>query len=861
MADAFAPQLNADIQVANPVNQPSMWGVVADAVGNLVQGQRQRASGSTRTPGAPDPNLARFTRDVQDIEAQAQENGERWASLAYRQLAYNYQSQGIELDAGYGSAYNTVTGREWDLYGTDPATRAREEITNSEPFRVQYLAVMGNPEYANLNDDERTNVALENLAVQARADVMIEEASRGGQVRWEQGLSWAYEQSLDTGINAIMGAANASIGQGVMTTQSLSELRLQVRQMEASFPRPAHVTDAQWQPMQDRFDAMNKVLTDLGSISGSEAMQNYMNEVVINEFQQFGVPGWIMYNMYSRDPQAAQALIGNSELNNQLITGTQSLINSNGQPFFNITNQDSQVIVDSLGVPTVGDIPANTRLPTEAMDSMFPNTGATPDQVMGNLQVSGALANTVSPGRMGDPAFQDQFYSNSMNLAGSMYHSGDARLGSNLLRRTLGNQAWIGNFRDLTEVAPERARLLGASLRTVLEQERVKETTYLDEVLSARYGTVENNVIVFDADRFSSEKATFGPAASMSRFIRIMDDSYGNNLVAAMRDNFSAVPAELNMFTSVLNYDSRRITDAVASINEIDVLNSVIADPIEGPATSTITSTNSSINNPTSVTAQLLDRYEGAGDYNTLFGHSQSGGPFNGVQVSNMTIGEALDFASPNGAYGQWVRGQVGRVATPMGRFQIVGTTLRNAARDMGLSMDTPFNEDTQNAIFNHLARARVIGKSDSEARRGLRAEWEGFRAVPDAQLDQMIAEIRGGDVLFAPGSTYGGQGIRSNTSGELENLLPPTTRGPDTSVTQAPTQRVSEAPVVAESVLVETPTQLMAEAVQGTSPTPSVPPAVSNAIRSLISNLSEETPGVTEEQRAAIMEFLNASQ
>lgn len=86
-----------------------------------------------------------------------------------------------------------------------------------------------------------------------------------------------------------------------------------------------------------------------------------------------------------------------------------------------------------------------------------------------------------------------------------------------------------------------------------------------------------------------------------------------------------------------------------------------------------------------------VDRTEGAGGYDTLFGHAQQG-PFSGTDVSQMTTGDALAFADPSGAYGQHVRNQIGRVATPMGRHQIVGTTLRNASRELGLDPSTPFN-------------------------------------------------------------------------------------------------------------------------------------------------------------------------
>lgn len=140
----------------------------------------------------------------------------------------------------------------------------------------------------------------------------------------------------------------------------------------------------------------------------------------------------------------------------------------------------------------------------------------------------------------------------------------------------------------------------------------------------------------------------------------------------------------------------------------------------------------------------LIDKTEGAGNYDTLFGHAQNGGQFAGTRVSDMTLDQLGEFAAPSGAYGQWVKGKVGRVATPMGRHQIVGTTLRNAAKELGLSGDTKFSGDVQDQIANHLAARRLASASSPEAARdALRAEWEGFQSVPDAQLDSAIADFR----------------------------------------------------------------------------------------------------------------------
>lgn len=154
----------------------------------------------------------------------------------------------------------------------------------------------------------------------------------------------------------------------------------------------------------------------------------------------------------------------------------------------------------------------------------------------------------------------------------------------------------------------------------------------------------------------------------------------------------------------------------------------------------------------------LLDTHEGGGAWNTLYGHSQNGGAFDGVDVSNMTLAELERFQDPNGPYGQWVKGQVGHVATPAGRFQIVGRTMRAAREGMGLSPDTKFSPQTQTAMASYLARNRLAGAKDPASKRAaMRAEWEGFRNVPDALLDDAIAKFEAsGGVLGAAARPMG---------------------------------------------------------------------------------------------------------
>lgn len=143
---------------------------------------------------------------------------------------------------------------------------------------------------------------------------------------------------------------------------------------------------------------------------------------------------------------------------------------------------------------------------------------------------------------------------------------------------------------------------------------------------------------------------------------------------------------------------------------------------------------------------KVIDKVEGGADYDTLFGHSQrAGGHFDGFKVSEMTLAELEEFQKVDGEYAQWVKHTNPKkvLATPAGRFQFVGKTLQATAKEMGLSKDTVFNADTQNAMALFKLKQRLKrGKTLKAKRANLRAEWDGFRHVSNKTLDYIINNI-----------------------------------------------------------------------------------------------------------------------
>ena len=108
-------------------------------------------------------------------------------------------------------------------------------------------------------------------------------------------------------------------------------------------------------------------------------------------------------------------------------------------------------------------------------------------------------------------------------------------------------------------------------------------------------------------------------------------------------------------------------------------------------------------------------RGESGGDYNALFNYvNRSGGMFDNVKITDMTVDGALDFATlsgPGSNYASYVGIQNDGVkATPMGAYQVVGSTLRDAKRGLGLRGDELMTRDLQDRIGKYIYDTQGTG-------------------------------------------------------------------------------------------------------------------------------------------------------
>lgn len=126
-----------------------------------------------------------------------------------------------------------------------------------------------------------------------------------------------------------------------------------------------------------------------------------------------------------------------------------------------------------------------------------------------------------------------------------------------------------------------------------------------------------------------------------------------------------------------------------------------------------------------------------------------------GVQPSTMTVDEILALQNSD-EYREFSKGIVGRTATPVGKYQIVGTTLAALKRRMGLTGNEVFTPRLQDQMFRELLRGRGYedfraGKIDINTLMDrLMKEWEGLEkdSMARQQLEDQLKTIAAQDKL-----------------------------------------------------------------------------------------------------------------
>jgi hypothetical protein len=96
------------------------------------------------------------------------------------------------------------------------------------------------------------------------------------------------------------------------------------------------------------------------------------------------------------------------------------------------------------------------------------------------------------------------------------------------------------------------------------------------------------------------------------------------------------------------------------------------------------------------VLLQTIVDAEAGGNYNAFSGNGNN----YKYDLTSMTLGQVFQFQD-------YMVNELGTESSAVGGIQIIKSTLASAAQEMGLSENTVFNVETQNAIGTHLLRRR----------------------------------------------------------------------------------------------------------------------------------------------------------
>ena len=103
-----------------------------------------------------------------------------------------------------------------------------------------------------------------------------------------------------------------------------------------------------------------------------------------------------------------------------------------------------------------------------------------------------------------------------------------------------------------------------------------------------------------------------------------------------------------------------------------------------------------------------------------------------GITPTEMTVAEVLEFqkARGEGTYADYAKDAVGRISTPVGKYQVVGTTLQGLIDAGVVDEDDMFDAETQEKIGSYLIENRGLfdeGITDEQFVENLGKEFEGI--------------------------------------------------------------------------------------------------------------------------------------
>lgn len=153
-----------------------------------------------------------------------------------------------------------------------------------------------------------------------------------------------------------------------------------------------------------------------------------------------------------------------------------------------------------------------------------------------------------------------------------------------------------------------------------------------------------------------------------------------------------------------------------------------------------------------SLIAAEFDKSE-SNSYDALFGYAEkTNTPFKGKKITELTLDELKKFTSDRGKGSYFnfnANEKKGRRAktTPLGKFQIVGSTLKGLIDNYGWDLNTVFDKKTQDQMYLQLANEVMnvpFGSLPTLAQTNkLKGQFEGFNKITPSEMSNLAIETQ----------------------------------------------------------------------------------------------------------------------
>ena len=718
--NAQAAQIKAQTQVDRAkfgIGSTILEGLGGFAARGLERQQQQKASGLANS----------WLSNMQTAQGLREQGKTTEAILMERKSTKEAVAGGLDLDK-YKTEYEAITGSQMDYIGQTSEQQAFEMLKNDQTFQSAYFAARGKlgPQ---ATEDQLIATAMTSIQKQAIATDTLNLVAAGNKLDWENQTKGAYLTVLDTFDDSVVADLVARTSQGTpITPGEISTVLMQHNLMSQKLVKPAYVSDEQWGVVQDRLTLQKEFLT---SLRDARDPDNLIADVVSQMMQNAEKPEDVMAIGAAADPATFAATMG---------TNIPEVMERVAKSAFTDNNfKNKGAILQPLQEADVTTpVNGNTTFTLETAPAFFEKyKNLDPALQLKNVKAGRVFLDKVTPNSVQTEAGRKQFYNATMSVAAGMMS--DKRFFSSAeISGVFNNRNIVETVKMLDSIDKDSADEIRIALRSVGSMQKTALQANLDSIESAMGVGSETMNPVWDEE----EKRYYitGPKG-----IQIMSNLMGDRYVTDK--GFYLDPKATGAPRGLVEAIDRRkgITLLDRALKDLAIEEVDGVPEVQGGAGSDTIVADS-------VTAQLIDKYEaGRGGYDALFSQAQEEGkPFEGFNVTTKTLKELYEFSDPSGkagTYGAFVRDNnpKKRLATPMGRYQFVGKTLRQVAKDMNLPEDTVFTPDVQDAMFLFLARQVTQGKSDAGKRKALRDTWEGFSRASDAQLNQMVAEIESG--------------------------------------------------------------------------------------------------------------------